>query len=876
MTAGGTRRTAAALWLALAVGAIALRPALAVGPAPAPAPAPASAVPTSPVATGQAPTELSATLAALFAQDEYEQVVATALPHLEATPDDTVVLRLMGFALLRKGELSLAAAALESALAASENSAVNVPLDVPATLAEIDLWSGRADAASARAESVMKRYAGSDAARQPVDFAGAARAARVLARQDPAYFQAALDIYEAGIARYPESRDLRIGLGRLLLHKYNNAEARILFVEALKPDPEYPAALLALARSESFDESPEAVKLARHAVQLRPGWAEARQVLARILLHNHDFAGAAEQIDAALAIDPNSAETRGLEGALALLQADENRMIAAIEHAGRAMPGNLDGLLILADIAVRNRLYPYAVEFARQAVAADQRNWRAYSVLGMNQLRIGAMRPGRRNLRRAFAGDPFNVWVKNTLDLMDRMDDFEEYRSEHFVLVADPEEGRILANFVLPMAELAFTHYSERYGYQPPTPIRIEVFARHEDFSVRTVGLVGVDILGASFGSVIAMDSPSTRSFGPVNWASVVWHEISHSFHLGLSRFRVPRWFTEGLAVLEEHRARPGWGGDVSPGFLIAFRRGELPSASSLEQAFQRPATSEQVSHYYYLSYLLAEFIERHHGVEAIVRMLEGYAEGRSVNELVGAVTGLYGPGLDGALNRHIELRFASSIAALTPLVDLDAISTDEAANPYEVTFKSAAAAMHTGELAAAETAFLRAIELFPEYAGPDSAYHQLAKIYADTERPAQARRMLERIVAINADDLSAQQQLTDLVLAQGQSEEAIEALQKLELIDPLDPERQRQLANFYEARAEWMLATRARAAVLDLGPADRAGAHFELARALTRAGDPQAGRQHILRSLEIAPLFDDGLELLLEIRAATAAQTSQ
>ena len=100
------------------------------------------------------------------------------------------------------------------------------------------------------------------------------------------------------------------------------------------------------------------------------------------------------------------------------------------------------------------------------------------------------------------------------------------------------------------------------------------------------------------------------------------------------------------------------------------------------------------MSHYYFLSYLLAEFIERQYGMDAIVRMLEGYAQGRSVNEMVGAVTGLYGPGLDGALERHIELRFESSITALSPLMDLSEISTDEAANPYEVTFKSAIAAL--------------------------------------------------------------------------------------------------------------------------------------------------------------------------------------
>ena len=43
-----------------------------------------------------------------------------------------------------------------------------------------------------------------------------------------------------------------------------------------------------------------------------------------------------------------------------------------------------------------------------------------------------------------------------------------------------------------------------------------------------------------------------------------------------------------------------------------------------------------------------------------------------------------------------IELRFGSSITALTPMVDIEAISTDEAANTYELTFKSAMAALRS------------------------------------------------------------------------------------------------------------------------------------------------------------------------------------
>ena len=48
------------------------------------------------------------------------------------------------------------------------------------------------------------------------------------------------------------------------------------------------------------------------------------------------------------------------------------------------------------------------------------------------------------------------------------------------------------------------------------------------------------------------MDSPSGRKPGSFHWASTLWHEMSHVFTLTATDHRVPRWFTEGMAVHEE------------------------------------------------------------------------------------------------------------------------------------------------------------------------------------------------------------------------------------------------------------------------------------------------------------------------------------
>ena len=124
----------------------------------------------------------------------------------------------------------------------------------------------------------------------------------------------------------------------------------------------------------------------------------------------------------------------------------------------------------------------------------------------------------------------------------------------------------------------------------------IEVYKSHADFSVRTVGLAGLGALGVSFGTHArrSIRRPA-KDAGPFNWGSTVWHELAHTFTLGLTDQHVPRWLSEGFSVYEEHHARPGWGSNVSVEFLDAFTAGKLVPVSRMNDGFMRPAFPEQV-----------------------------------------------------------------------------------------------------------------------------------------------------------------------------------------------------------------------------------------------------------------------------------------
>ena len=529
-------------------------------------------------------------------------------------------------------------------------------------------------------------------------------------------------------------------------------------------------------------------------------------------------------------------------------------------------------------MSARNRLYEQAADFARRAIELDSTSWRGFALLGINQLRNGKMGEGRLNLEHAFEGDPYDVWTKNTLDLLDTLEQYPETRTTRFRFVVDGKESQLLSLYLSELAEDAYDRLSAQYGYRPPTPIRVEVFPSHADFSVRTVGLVGLGALGVSFGPVVAMDSPSARKIGEFNWGSVLWHELAHTFHLSMSDHKVPRWFTEGLAVFEERRARPGWGDDVSPGFLAAYRQGRLLAVSELNNGFMRPAYPQQVGYSYYQASLVCELIERDYGFQAIVDILAGYGAGQSTTEIFRSVLGIEIDRFDRTFDRYMRERFAAPLAAMRPGDSRDSMPHPSRERMIERAEKDPddfAAQLAMGRILlgdgrpdAAIPYLERAKSLFPQYAGDDSPYWYLAQIYRERGENRRAAAELTALTAINERHYQARLELADLRLALNDQSGAAEALDAVMYIYPMEMQIHIRLAELYASLARWPRAIRERKAVLALDPVDRAEALYQLAQTHFDAGDLERARRSVLRALERAPNFESAQELLLRIHA--------
>jgi len=694
-------------------------------------------------------------------------------------------------------------------------------------------------------------------------------ACRYLGVTNPQLFKDALKAYDEAIARDSTNQEARLREVELFLDKYNSGDAKKTVSALLANNPRHPRALLAAARVAYFDGNGAAADMVRKSLEVNPNAPAGRAFLGSIYFDSEDYAAAAKEAEQALATDSTNVEALSVLAASRYLQGDRAGFDTLKRRALAHNPREADFFINMAEAAARNRLYAQAVDFARDGVAADSTAWRAYGVLGMNQLRVGAMDDGRKNLDRAFAGDPYDVWIKNTLDLLDTFKDYRETMSPRFRFIVDGKESELLTTYLREIAEAAYDSLSARYQYKPPTPIRLEVYRSHTDFSVRTVGLAGLGALGVSFGTTLAMDSPGARAVGEFNWGSTFWHELAHTFTLGSSDHRVPRWLSEGLSELEERRAGRTWGTDVTPQFLAAYKAGRLVKVSRMNDGFMRPAYPQQVIFSYYQASLVSELVERDFGQRAIVDMLAAYKAGATTEQVFQRVLKMSPAAFDAKFDAYMKERFGKLLAVIEPKdVRGDSVQRAPAVDGEYITALSRGiAAVEMKNYDEAISALEKAKALFPEDASEQGPYWMLAQVYkAKGNARAEAKELLAMTLR-NEEHYGANIELSNVLEQLGDTVGAAAALERGVYISPYDPVQHSRLASLYAHTGNKRGAVRERQAVVALNPVDRAEALYQLALAYYEAGDGQSARREVLRALEDAPNFEKAQELLLRLQ---------
>ena len=701
-------------------------------------------------------------------------------------------------------------------------------------------------------------------------------AVRHLGRNNPQLYKDAMRAFDEAIAADSTDLDRRVRLAELFVEKFSGTEALEALQAVLAVNPRHARANLAMAQLRVFDELESPAPWVQKALDVNPVLPGARAQAALLLIDLERYSEAAEEARKGLAADSTAPPALIALAAAQYLQHDTAGFRATLARVHARQPGSADAEVALANIAARSRLYGEAVAFAQAGANRDPKSARALALLGINAMRTGEMARGRAALDSSFKLDPFDPWSFNTLNLIDTFKDYVEVKTPRFVVMIERKDADLLAPYVEALVEPAYDSLAARYGHRPEVPIRIEIYRSHQDFSVRTVGLMGLGALGVSFGRVVAMDSPAARRVGEFNWGSTLWHELGHVFTLGATAGRVPRWLSEGLSVYEERRARPSWGEDPSPLFFATYAAGQLPKVSRLNDGFMRPAFPAQIPLSYFLASMVGEMIESQKGIGAIRDMLDGYRRGLTTERVFRDVLKVEPAAFDDQFDKWLRQRFAKQFDAVKPAMPVTLGGRRQPGGdeipitgPFPEALDRGRELLAEGKVDEAIVELKKAKEMFPEYARPDGPYALLAEAYRRKDDKRAAAAELQAMTSINEEAFVENMAAATAMLELGDRAGALAALDRAVWINPFDQDAHTRLAELAAEVGNRQIAIRERRALLALDPTDRVEAQYQLALAYADAGDMVSARREVLRALEQAPNYSKAQDLLLRIRAS-------
>jgi tetratricopeptide (TPR) repeat protein len=652
------------------------------------------------------------------------------------------------------------------------------------------------------------------------------------------------------------------------------ANAVASFRAALAADGAWAPAHAGLARALANENPPAAAVAAKRAIEIDPALVDAHVFLAGEALDADKTVEAQDHLKRALAANPNSAEAHALTAAIDYVGGHTAGYDAASARALAINPMFGDLYLIVAAQAASNYRYEDAVVLARKAVALEPDNPRTQAGLGLHLLRVGDERGARRALETAFRANAYDVVTYNLLQMLDSLDAFESMQAGPVTVKVAPDEAPALRHYALPLVNDAMAQMTKRYGFDPQGPILVEIFPKHDDFAVRTLGLPGLlGALGACFGRVVTLDSPRARPPGDFNWQATLWHEMAHVFTMQLSKYRVPRWLTEGISVYEEGLRRPEWARDSELAFARAWADRKILPLSGLNSGFTRPDTVELA---YFQSSLVVSLIVKQHGHAALNTMLRAYGDGADTDAALRKATGKAIADLQRDVDAMLTERYAALGKALQAPDGFDVPRGADAAalkavaakyqGSYPVQMAAGQALASAGAREDAMAAFERAGQLVPTAVGPSSARAQIATLAERAGDYPRALRELKELLADDHTNIAAARRLVPLATRLGDRDALALAYDRIVTIDPFDAATHSAYGRLAMERKDLSLAAREFRAAIDAGPVDPVPAHCDLAGVLLATGERAEAKRAVLAALEIAPTYGPAQQLLLRI----------
>lgn len=676
--------------------------------------------------------------------------------------------------------------------------------------------------------------------------------------------------------------------GDLALSKDDYGLAEEYYLKTLDLDPENQVALAGLVRSYLASNDPRYRDTLETLRGLNPNHATVFEVDAELLIRSGDYEEALTRIGGGLQVNGKHSRLLALK-ASALFFLDRLEAMEEVQREGLSINARNSEIFRVPGEMASNRLrIAEAVEFLEQALVVDRDDVEARALLGFALLDLGKDDEAKERLEAAFDADPYDVRVYNTLKVLDTLEEFATLERGDFRLTLPSDEAVLLADDAFDLLEDGRDVLGEKYEVEFETPIVVQMFDRHDDFIVRSMGFPGaVGYLGLCTGQLITMGSPSARPPGQVNWRLVLWHEFAHIVTLQKTRNRMPRWLSEGISGFEERQRDPAWGERAAVEYKQVYSLEGVPRMHHLERYFTTPKTNLHLSYGYFASAEFVDFYTSDYGFAALNRALELIGEGAETEEALASAAGNSVDRINAEFGDYLKHRLRKfdnlpeireargrsvSVMDEGTSVTLGARDWADSSSPFTAAMESGMRALREQRWEDAEMQLKRAHELYPEYQGADSPLRLLIDLYDRLERREDLKEALEEQISSSATDLASYSRYANLLRAERDWAGVAAVCDQAFGIDPFDPSirKLRVLAAVQMKQTETALQQLDHLVHLDSSRA----ADYQLDRVelLMGAGRWEQAHDEVFELLERLPYFWEAQESLLAIVEREAA----
>ncbi len=572
-----------------------------------------------------------------------------------------------------------------------------------------------------------------------------------------------------------------ISLGDLYYRVYREAAGRPSgeseYKRALDRCGEQEAALVGLfiSRDSNYLLDPKKTgSYLQRALELNPRSVPALRARASRLIDNRAFAQARGFLKRALAVDAKDPETLAQAISLAFLtyQKEEERKLR--ERLQELRPSGAGVDLVLGKHLCSLYRFADSLPFLFRARKQQPDDVDTLVTLGRALIYSGRGDEAYKHFERSRQIERGFVypWRDNQMALQERLDaSYERFERGNFVFVMRPDEAPVMLPYLSDTYERAWRILGTKYGVLPACKVRVEKFARFGDFSVRTVGFKGFGALGACFGCCITSVSPQAPEIRQqFSWKVTAWHEFSHVLHLQLSKARVPRWLTEGMAVFEEMGLDPSFDRRMERELKGALVNDSIFGLTELNSAFRGP----RILFGYYQGGLIAKFLAREYGFGKLVELVRAYGEDKNTPQIFREVLGLKPERFDALFKGYVE-QLVGSYALESRIEDetLSRLQVRVGRNPSDVRARILLAQgfRQRGNVIDCGTQLAALKRMEPENG---DAYLIRAKLALGRKDLRKARRFLELGFKNGGDDFDARMAYADILAQAGLQSEAL------------------------------------------------------------------------------------------------------